>query len=75
MITIKQIRAARAYLGWSQKELADVTNLSVPTIKRLESSKLGKTHFENVQKVVKAFIDNGIIFTKEGGINPSNPEN
>ena len=35
-ITIEQIRAARALLGWSQTELAERAGLSLPTVKRVE---------------------------------------
>lgn len=34
-----QCRAARALLGWTQQELADVTNISIPTIRNFESEK------------------------------------
>ena len=36
MISIEQIRAARALLGWSQTQLAEAAERSLPTIKRLE---------------------------------------
>jgi transcriptional regulator with XRE-family HTH domain len=36
MISIEQIRAARALLGWSQTQLAEAAARSLPTIKRLE---------------------------------------
>ena len=35
-LTSAQVRAARALLRWSQKALADASNVSVPTIARLE---------------------------------------
>lgn len=37
MITSEQIRAARALLRWEQKDLAEVSKVSLPSIKRLES--------------------------------------
>jgi len=36
-ITGTQLRAARALLGWSQQELADRAETSVPTVKRAEA--------------------------------------
>ncbi len=36
MITISQIKAARALLGWRQSDLARETRLSLPSIKNLE---------------------------------------
>lgn len=35
-ITIPQIKAARSLLGWRQSDLAEITKLSLPTIKNLE---------------------------------------
>jgi DNA-binding XRE family transcriptional regulator len=36
-VSIRQIKAARALLGWSQADLARESGISEPTIKRLES--------------------------------------
>jgi transcriptional regulator with XRE-family HTH domain len=36
-VSIRQIKAARALLGWSQEQLAAAANVSIPTIKRLEA--------------------------------------
>src|SRR3954466_1592329 len=38
MITSAQLRAARALLGVDQRQLADLCELSVPTIQRMEAS-------------------------------------
>ncbi|WOH47546.1 helix-turn-helix domain-containing protein [Bradyrhizobium sp. sBnM-33] len=37
-VSIRQIKAARALLGWSQDDLAVHSGISVPTIKRLEAT-------------------------------------
>ncbi len=37
-VSIRQVKAARALLGWSQKDLAEASGVSEPTIKRLEAS-------------------------------------
>lgn len=37
-ISIRQVKAARALLAWSQGDLAAASGVSVPTIARLESS-------------------------------------
>ena len=37
-VSIRQIKAARALLAWSQEELAEKSGVSTPTVKRLESS-------------------------------------
>lgn len=41
MMTVPQVRAARALLGWSQPELAERAKVSFPTIQRLENPKYG----------------------------------
>jgi transcriptional regulator with XRE-family HTH domain len=38
MITAAQLRAARALLGIDQRQLAELSRLSVPTIQRMEAS-------------------------------------
>jgi len=36
-VSIRQVKAARALLAWSQEELASAADISLPTIKRLEA--------------------------------------
>ena len=36
-VSIRQVKAARALLDWSQEQLAAEADVSVPTIKRLEA--------------------------------------
>jgi predicted transcriptional regulator len=36
-VSIRQLKAARALIGWSQQQLALAANISLPTIKRLEA--------------------------------------
>ena len=38
MITANQLRAARALLNVDQREIAEMADLSVPTIQRMEAS-------------------------------------
>ncbi len=38
MITAAQLRAARALLGMDQRDLAEASGLSLPTIQRMEAS-------------------------------------
>lgn len=40
MITSRQIRAARALLGWSQQELADKAIVSLNALVRLENARV-----------------------------------
>jgi predicted transcriptional regulator len=37
LVTIRQIKAARALLGWSQADLAHESGVSEPTVARLDS--------------------------------------
>jgi predicted transcriptional regulator len=36
-VSIRQLKAARALLAWSQEQLAAAADVSIPTIKRLEA--------------------------------------
>ena len=40
MITSRQVRAARALLGWTQERLADKALVALTALKRLESDRL-----------------------------------
>jgi DNA-binding XRE family transcriptional regulator len=37
-VSIRQIKAARALIAWSQEQLAQAADVSLPTIKRLEAN-------------------------------------
>jgi DNA-binding XRE family transcriptional regulator len=70
-VSIKQVKAARALLGWSQGELADAAEVSIPTIKRLEAhdGALGGRH-ETGTKIRLALLTAGIEFIDENGGGP-----
>ncbi len=61
MITAAQLRAARALLGISQCELAELAGVSVPTIQRMEAS-VGDVRgvVDTLVKVVKALDGLGL---------------
>jgi transcriptional regulator with XRE-family HTH domain len=63
-VSIRQIKAARALLGWSQEDLAARANVSVPTVKRLEAADglLGGRE-ETGTKLRRALEGAGIDFT------------
>lgn len=68
MITGRQIAAARALLGITQKQLAEASAISIPTLKRMEASDGDATGMKNnVAAVVQALIDMGIVFIPENG--------
>ncbi|MCZ4352648.1 helix-turn-helix transcriptional regulator [Roseovarius aestuarii] len=70
-VSIKQIRAARALLGWSQNDHAERSGVSLPTIKRLESAggELGGLQSTS-DKLLDALADAGAIFIQENGEGP-----
>lgn len=68
MITGRQIAAARALLGATQKQLAEASAISIPTLKRMEASEGDASGMKNnVSAVVQALINMGIVFISENG--------
>jgi DNA-binding XRE family transcriptional regulator len=67
-VSIRQVKAARALLGWPQEELAGAAEVSIPTIKRLEAQDgaLGGRH-ETGAKIRLALETAGIEFIEENG--------
>jgi transcriptional regulator with XRE-family HTH domain len=61
MITAAQMRAARALLGIDQRELAERSGLSLPTIQRMEASNgVVRGNVDSLMKLVDALAANGI---------------
>jgi len=61
MITGAQLKAARALLGISQRQLADISALSIPTIQRMESSvDVVRGNVDSLVKVVEALENAGV---------------
>ena len=71
MVSVRQIKAGRALLGWSQSDLASASEVSEPTIARLESvdGELGGRE-ATVQKIRAALEKGGIQFIEENGGGP-----
>jgi predicted transcriptional regulator len=67
-VSIRQIKAARALVGWSQEDLARNSGVSVPTVKRLEASDgdVGG-RAETGQALVDALREAGVEFITENG--------
>ena len=67
-VSIRQTKAARALLGWSQQDLARAADVSIPTIKRLEAGEgtLGGRS-ETGDKIRKALQLAGVEFIDENG--------
>jgi DNA-binding XRE family transcriptional regulator len=70
-VSIRQVKAARSLLAWSQEELAAAANVSIPTIKRLEAEDgpLGGRDETGV-KIRSALEAAGIEFIDENGGGP-----
>jgi predicted transcriptional regulator len=77
MITARQIRAARALLGWSQQQLADKAIVSLNALARLEKGSVD-SRVSTVAAVQKALVKAGIEFLsadqKGEGIRLKNPK-
>lgn len=71
MITAAQMRAARALLGIDQRALAELADLSVPTIQRMEASEgVIRGNVDSLMKLVQAFEDAGIELIAENAASP-----
>ena len=72
MITGPQMRAARALLGIDQRELAQRSGLSLPTIQRMESSEgTIRGNVDSLMKLVDALATAGIELLGEGAASHS----
>lgn len=70
-MTTRQIKAARALLGWSQADLAERSTVSEPTVARLESAdgELGGREVTAL-KIQAALQAAGIVFLESNGGGP-----
>ena len=61
MITPSQLRAARALLGLDQRQLAEIADLSLPTIQRMEGSDdIIRGNVDSLNKLVTALTKAGV---------------
>lgn len=65
MISPRQIRAARALLGWSQQELADRAIVSLNALARLENGTVD-SRVSTLQAIELALIKAGVEFLPIG---------
>lgn len=69
MITAYQLRAARALLEVDQRQLAELTGLSVPTIQRMEASDgVIRGHVDSLMKLIAGLEASGIELIGNGAI-------
>ncbi len=67
MITAAQMRAARALLGMDQRELAERTGLSLPTIQRMEASEgVIRGNVDSLMKLIAGLEEAGIVLIGDG---------
>ena len=69
MIEARQIKAARALLGWSQDDLVKAAKLSLTTIRRMEDAEIGtgRSSAANVSEVQRVLEDAGGMFIAKNG--------
>jgi len=70
MISTHQIKAARVFLEWDQRTLAERSGLSLPTIQRMEKLGIARSSVENAQKVQNALESAGVEFIPSNGGGP-----
>jgi transcriptional regulator with XRE-family HTH domain len=61
-MTAPQMRAARGLLDWSQTKLAEMADVALSTVKRMESAGPERSSIENLDKVSTALQDAGVEF-------------
>jgi len=69
VITVSQLRAARALLGMDQRTLAHAANLSLPTIQRMEASDdVIRGTVDSLMKLVAAIEAAGVELINDGQV-------
>jgi len=66
MITASQVRAARVLVGLDQRDLAEMADLGIATVKRLETAKEPRGAVKTMLKVQAALEKAGIEFIPAG---------
>ncbi len=68
MLSSEMVRAGRALLRWEQKDLAEASGVSLPTIKRLEATPGAlSAHGPTIAAMRRAFEVAGLEFIPENG--------
>ena len=70
-ITSEQVRAARALLRWEQRDLAEASGVSLPSVKRLETQPGALAAQERTIAVLRNALEKaGVEFIAENGGGP-----
>jgi transcriptional regulator with XRE-family HTH domain len=73
--TVEQVRAARAFLGWSQHKLGDAAGLSFETIRNFErddqsatvsNATISRLRKKSMNAIRTEFLDAGVEFHRRG---------
>jgi predicted transcriptional regulator len=72
VITIPQIRAARALIGWTQADLARASGVSEIAIKNMERGKTDP-RMSTLSAIERAFAEAGVMFLESGDIRTGGP--
>lgn len=67
MITIEQIKAARALLSWDQSDLAKAAGISIPALSNLERGAV-TPRFKTIEAIQNALENAGIEFLQNFGV-------
>jgi transcriptional regulator with XRE-family HTH domain len=71
MITAAQLRAARALIGIDQRQLAEKSGLSLPTIQRMEASDgVIRGNVDSLMKLTTALDAAGVELISDGAVSP-----
>jgi transcriptional regulator with XRE-family HTH domain len=71
MITAAQLKAARALLGIDQRQLAEASGLSLPTIQRMEASEgTIRGNVDSLVKLIGALDALGVELLNAGAASP-----
>lgn len=66
-LSLKQLRAARALLGWTQSELAALTGISTNALNAIERGAV-QPRAQNLQKLFDVFEQAGVEFIDQSGV-------
>lgn len=63
----RQMKAARALIGWEQQQLADAAGVAINTIRRMEAGDGAiKANAETLRKVERALMEAGLELLNHG---------
>lgn len=71
MLTSEQIRAARMLVRWEQRDLAERSGVSLPTVKRIEAKAGAVSAYGSTLTAIRTALEQaGVIFIDQNGEGP-----